>query len=229
MLVTTMNKQEMLNEIMSDYKEILLERVRYSRAGNTKHLRTAKEFPVKLSHLYTSSTGNRYIITDTFLSKKDVFEHNPLSQYRAILHTDEGIELLATILSTRVNDITLFRFRPHVFKRYKERMGYKQDGIDLLKVFCNRNSDMIEQSGYIHKEGDIENDIMLTVHDGALFGTLDAENDGCVIVNTFIANDTMKNGYKSQFNNNHNASLNEAKRIWNGIIPSKFITDKKRK
>lgn len=211
MLVETMTAKEMMDELHKDYDFLYDNNIHFIDSGGVRHLkRPYAKFPAYIRREVKTPRGNRYICNLLFKKRGDVFKLNALECRTAILQTHEGIATVALVYSVKYQKEILYVYKPHVYTRYKERMGIDVDGIELIKYYEKRNIDTIVHDDYKHKEGDIEHDIMLTVYDGALFGT-SSEVDGCVCytIKTFIANDTMQEGYKSKFNKRHNDVIDE--------------------
>lgn len=211
MILETMTPKEMMAEMHKDDKELHELNIRFLSKGGIKHLRRqGAKFPAYVMIEQHTKRGNRYLCDFLFRKRGDVFNFNGLESRMCLMQTKEGLAGTALVYSGKFNREALYIYRPHVFKRYKERMHLELDGIELIRYFDKRNCDTIFHDGYRHKEGDIENDIMLTVQDGALFGTLSEVDDTiCYTLNTFIANDTMQEGYKSKFNSMHNQAVDE--------------------
>lgn len=213
MLVETMTSKEIMEEIRKDFKQLNELTRRFIENGGVRHLRRqGSKFPAYVIKVQRTSRGNRYICDFLFKRRDDVFKNNGMETRMALMETKEGLAGITVVYNGKYEQEILHLYRPHVFKRYKERMGLDLEGVELIKYFDKRNSDTILHDNYRHKEGDIENDIMLTCQDGALFGTK-SEADGCICytINTFIANDTMQDGYKAQFNNMHNQAIEQIK------------------
>ena len=229
MLVETMSPKEMMDELHKDYDFLYNNNIRFMENGGIKRLKKQyAKFPAYIMRDVKTTRGNRYLCNILFRKRGDVFKMKAIECRDAILQTKEGIATVAIVYSGKYRKEVLHIYRPHVFKRYKERMGLDMDGIELVKHFCLHNSDTIVHDDYKHKEGDMEHDFMLTIYDGALFGT-EKEVDGCVCytVNTFIANETMQDGYKSRFNKRHNEAIDDIEFFG---LDNTFDTDfKKRK
>ena len=212
MLVETMTTKEMIDELRKDFSQIQEKTWKFIDGGGIRHLRRPNaKFPAYITRDIQTSRGNKYISIILFRKRGDVFKLNASELVSAILQTKEGLATVSLSYSGKYRKEILHYYRPHMFKRYKERMGLDLDGIDLIKYFDNRNADLIVQDDYKHKEGDMEHDIMLTCYDGALFGTIKEDGgDICYMLNTFIANETMQDGYKSKFNRRHNEAIDKA-------------------
>lgn len=211
MLVETMTAKEMMDELHKDYDYLYDKNIRFIDSGGIRHLkRPYAKFPAYVMREVKTPRGNRYICNLLFKKRGDVFKLNAFECRNAILQTQEGLATVALVYSVKHQKEVLHIYRPHVYKRYKERMGIDVDGIELIKHFEKRNIDTFVHDDYKHKEGDVEHDVMMTVYDGALFGTM-SEVDGCLCytIKTFIANDTMQEGYKSKFNKRHNDAIDE--------------------
>lgn len=211
MLVETMTTKEMMEEMRKDFSYIQERTWQFIDSGGIRHLRRPNaKFPAYIIIDFKTPRGNTYITTLLFNKRGDVFKTKASQCVSAIMQTKEGLASLAIVYSGKYNKEILHYFRPHMFKRYRERMNLDMDGLELIRYFDRRNGDTIVHSDYKHKEGDMEHDIMLTAYDGALFGTM-KEEDGriCYVINTFIANDTMQEGYKSRFNKRHNDAIDE--------------------
>lgn len=209
MLIEQMTPQEMIDELHKDYDELRAINMRFLTTGGIKHLRRqGTKFPAFVTKEQRTKRGNRYMCIFQFRKRGDVFNLDGLETRIALLQTKEGLAGVSLAYSGKYQQEVVYLYRPHMFKRYKERMGLNLEGIDLIRYFEKRNIDSIIHDDYQHKEGDIENDFMMTVYDGALFGTK-REVDGriCEVINTFIANDTMQEGYKSQFNSKHDQAV----------------------
>lgn len=228
MILETMTRKEMLKEICRDNDELWNSIYAFIGNGGINHLRKNAKFPANVIREYTSKRGTKYLQVLRFLTKRDVFEMTPYEYHCALLETKEGRSMMLRVFDSKSKSVTLVYLRPHVFKRYKERMGFKQEGIDIIKAYYKRNPDMVLHTDYKHKEGDIENDFMLSISDGALFGTKNKDDIGYT-VNTFIANDTMQEGYKSKFNKQHNDRLESDAKAWRGYLPDEMLMYNKRK
>lgn len=230
MLVETMTIKEIFDELRKDYKELYEKTWLFLESGGVKHLRRPyAKFPAYIRRELKSSRNNRHLSTILFRKRGDVFKMKAQELITTLLQTKEGLAAVSIVHSGTFGKEVLYFYRPHMFKRYKERMGLDLNGIELIKYFNDRNADGFMHDDYKHKEGDIDNDVMITVYDGALFGTL-KEEDGCICctINTFIANDTMQDGYKSKFNKRHDHMVDEVEFF--GSISQGYGSDyKKRK
>ena len=203
----------MMEELHKDREQLEERYFRFLDNGGIRHLkRPNAKFPAYVTTEIKTKRGNRYICYFLFRKRGEVFNQKALFSYDALMETKEGLACVQIAYSMKHQREILYIYRPHVFKRYKERIGLELEGIELIKYFHNRCCNTILHDNYKHKEGDMENDLMLTVTDGALFGTK-SDIDGCVCytINTFIANDTMQDGYKSKFNSRHNEAIEESK------------------
>ena len=213
MILETMAPQEMIDELHKDYDELYEKNIRFLDNGGIRNLRRqGAKFPAYVMKEQRTRRGNHYLCDFLFRKRGDVFSNKVIESRLCLMQTKEGLAGVSLVLSGKFKKEVLYIYRPHVFKRYKERMHLDLDGIELIRQFDLRNCDTIIHDGYKHKEGDIENDVMMTITDGALFGTI-SEVDGaiCYTINTFIANDTMQEGYKSRFNRQHNAMVDQIK------------------
>lgn len=211
MLVETMTTKEMMDELHKDIDFLNHNELRFIDTGGIRHLkRPYAKFPAYIMREVKTPRGNKYLCNLLFKKRGDVFKLSAQTCRTAILQTKEGLATLALVHSGKYDKEILHYYRPHMFKRYRERMGLDVDGVELIREFDKRNSDTIVHEDYKHKEGDIEHDVMMTIYDGALFGTEKNENGYiCYVINTFIANDTMQEGYKSKFNKRHNDAIDE--------------------
>lgn len=204
MITTTMTPKEVLEQMLLDRPEIQRESVRYMAQGKCKEARVAKVFPLRYVHEYTATSGNHYMVMLTFNSRKDAFDLNAGLEAAAVIDTEHGKMMCGTILNMEDRHVHTFYFMPHLFKRYKERMGYKQIGIDLMRVFFKRNADTVHMADYRRKSKDDDSDVMLACVDGAVFGYRHPQDRQSFVLMTFIANDTMQDGYKAKFNDLYN-------------------------
>ena len=207
MITTTMTPDEVLAQMLADREEIKRECVQYMAKGNCKEVRTAKTFPLRYIHEYTATSVNRYLVMLTFNSRQDLFHFSAGLEAAAVIDTERGKMLCAMILNFEDHRLHTFYFMPHLFKRYKERMGYKQDGIDLMRVFFKKNMDTVHMADYRRKSKDDDTDIMLSCVDGAVFGYRHPLDRCSFVLMTFIANDTMQEGYKAKFNDLYNNEI----------------------
>lgn len=207
MITTTMTPDEVLKHILLDRPEIQRECVQYMAKGNCKEARTAKKFPLRFIHEYTATSGNHYLVMLTFNSRQDLFHFSAGLEAAAVIDTEHGKMMCGTILNMEDRHVHTFYFMPHLFKRYKERMGYKQDGIDLMRVFFKKNMDTVHMAEYRRKSKDDDTDVMLSCVDGAVFGYRHPQDRHSFVLMTFIANDTMQGGYKAKFNEQYNGSV----------------------
>ena len=213
MILPNMTPQEMKDELHKDFKQLYEINMRFLSTGGLKHLRRqGAKFPAYVMKEQRTARGNRYLCNFLLRRRQDVFTLNALESRVALMETKDGLSGVSMVYSGKFQQEVIYVYRPHVYKRYRERMGLTMEGVELIRYFEKRNCDTILHESYVHKEGDIENDVMFTILDGALFGT-HQEVDGChcFIIKTFIANDTMQEGYKSQFNSQYNKTVDEIK------------------
>lgn len=211
MLLPNMTPQEMKDELHKDFNQLYNINMQFLHTGGIKHLRRqGAKFPAYVMKEQRTQRGNRYLCLFYFRKRGDVFTLNATESRLALMETREGLSGVSMVWSGKYQQEVIYVYRPHVYRRYRERMGLDLEGIDLIRYFEKRNCDTIWHNDYVHKEGDEQNDVMFTTLDGALFGT-HQEIDGChcFIIKTFIANDTMQEGYKAQFNDQHNQSIDE--------------------
>ena len=210
MLLLNMTPKEMIEEIRKDNEQVYNLNMRFLINGGAKHLRRqGAKFPAYVMRELQSARGNRYLSTFLFRNRGEVFKCAAQESRLALVTGKEGIYGVSLAYSGKFQQEVVYLYYPHVYKRYRERMGLDINGVELIRYFEKRNCDTIFNDGYSRKDSDGK-DIMLSVLDGALFGSWE-EQDGQVrfVIKTFIANDTMQEGYKSQFNDKYNDAVDE--------------------
>jgi hypothetical protein len=219
MYVPTMNSDEMYAEFDKDYGELIY--TLWYKIFPSKRIkamrREGQRFPAKLIFEHKTERNNTYLIDITFPTRKSVFVQHPgklVSGYTAVISTNSGnmaimfdqsgtvksVDDEGNVESEKVRIIT--QIMPHAFIRYKERKELDVDGIDIIKDFLKSNYDFQIRPRY---HGTDNNEICVICKDGGIFGEIEfAENTYKVIAKTFISNDTMQEGYKSEFNKDYN-------------------------
>jgi hypothetical protein len=223
-----MSTEEICREFEHDEVEVQVF-IRKYLAMAAKRALGGKKYPAYLIQDFTSSRGNRYLVLMRFRDRRDLYDMTPQRAVRAVVSNDEGLWTVTRIFNGQAKRITVVKCRPHMYSRYRKRMGFKQEGTDLLKVFFKRSLDMVLQVDYKHKEGDMERDVMFTVYDGAIFGQRDEQDPDSFTISTFISNETMQEGYKSKFNRLHNEAGEEQAKAWKHILPESMLDFKFRK
>lgn len=105
-----------------------------------------------------------------------------------IFESEVGKKALMPLFMQKDMPYFVIEFEPHLFKRYSERMGIDKHGIELIKDFFDHNAEFYRMDDFCRKGGN-ERDLMLTCHDGAVFGERLDENG--VLLKTFIDTDSM--------------------------------------
>lgn len=206
-----MTIKEIKAAIVADFDEIEREVRKALASGKFRDLRTTSTFPTSRMLEVHTSTHNFYLVDLDFYSRGHVFTMNPSISFRAIVETPQGRMMygLHNFIYPDGVFMSLNTFTPHVFRRYRERMGYKQDGLDLMRTFFRRNGDLIINDDYRRKTMDDDTYVMCTCLDGAVFGYKHPEDRRCFVFSTFIANDTMEEGYKARFNSKYDQMVED--------------------
>lgn len=209
MYTETMTFAERYAEYQKDIPELRADSRRFRATGGYKQVRAAGvQFPFQIIHECRTKSGNRYLVLSIFASRADAFGE-PLEYAKAIIQTDEGMAMY-TISMGNDREKGGFLFMPHVFKRYRQRMGFSYNSIDTIKTFIKRNMEFVYNEGYRRKsKKDDPKEIMLSCHDGAVFGRIDDQDDNCAILRTFISTETMQEGYKAQFDKEFDNCLDD--------------------
>ena len=208
MYVETMTPDEIVEEFKKDYGNVLVKTIKCMLPSKEyKNIRRANfsTFPVYLTYPIKTDRGNSYYVRIKFPDKKSVlkitleeFNFTPMP----IIKTSYGgnsVNIVTNDLLHRNDKWILHTFRPHLFARFKERMGYTNiDGMKLVKKFFDSNTTAITNSSY--RETD-NNEVYVSCKDGCMLGVRnESENVIHLDMKTFISNETMKEGYKSSFN-----------------------------
>ncbi|MBR1525187.1 MAG: hypothetical protein IJ640_00810 [Prevotella sp.] len=212
MLTETMTAAEKFAEMRKDWRNILNEDIRFRNNGGWKCARSPKaKYPMQIIHEWTSpTTHNRYLLQDVLNSRREALNGNGSLMVRALLTTAEGVALCMQNIADEKNKYSLLTFRPHLFKRYKERMGLKMDGIDLIRHFLKHNTFFVFNEDYRRSEGNTT-DVMITCYDGAVFGRYDESGEvDDIDLRTFISSETMQEGYKAKFNGEYESCITAA-------------------
>ena len=220
MITETMTLSEKIREMLRDLEELKRESMKYIAKGGFKELRRQDaQFPAFRVLELTSSRMTNYLVMLTFKSRKDIFDPNPLLSFRAIIETKAGKMLMGLSLGGNENFVSAFFYTPHLLRRYRERMGYKQEGMDLMKIFCKRNTNFVLNNEYRRKSMKDHKHVMLTCLDGAVFGYRMPEDPYSYVLSTFIANDTMQEGYKKRFNDKFDEAMKEGMEELGQLFP----------
>lgn len=210
MITLNMTPQETLKELSRDRYELMQLNGSYLAHGYCKGARKATTFPVSYSHKERTSTGNNYIVTNTFENKLQAYKNSPAFGTYAIIETDKGkVAVYCSWGRSADGGWCACYCMPHLFSRYRERMGFEDNGEALIRRFFKRNKEFIFKSDYRRKSMDDETNLMYLCFDGAIFGRVHPQDKNSVVFLTFIANDTMQEGYKSKFNRSYNEDCSE--------------------
>jgi hypothetical protein len=203
-----MTPAEAYAELGRDWDELIKEHYRFIANGGWKNARRPNaHYPMSIMHEYMTKTNNRYLLANNIISRQEAVMGTTSLFVRALVNTEEGLCAYSQQFDKNGKHV-LFVFRPHLFKRYRERMALK-DNQDPIRTFFKRNSFYLLEEDYRRSKGNT-NDLMFTVQDGAVFGRADySEEVGFVEMKTFVANDTMQDGYKSRFNEGYNDSMRD--------------------
>lgn len=216
-----MSPQETLIELVKDRRELLQHNRRYLAQGHCKQFRNATKFPVYQMHEVTTSTNNHYLLLNTFEDRAHVYQQNPMFEARAVVETGKGKAAVAIVSAPKAeHGLCVFYFMPHLFSRYRERMGLNIEGIELMRYMFKRNDDFLHHPKYRRKTMDDDSDVMLSCYDGAVFGYRHPQDRNSVVLMTFVANDTMQEGYKSRFNKEYNDEVAERRREISFLMPN---------
>ena len=219
-----MTPHEVLAQMDGDHDEVIRANYRYVMTGGCDQARKCLRFPVYMMHEMKTSTGNRYIVMNVFDSKRDAMIHSYHSIYHAVVDTESGRVVISKKVATDgLGEDCVFYFMPHLFKRYKERIGFEFDGMQLIRTFLKRNEEFIYHENYRRSKDNMD-DVMYSCVDGAIFGTRHPQHKESIIFKTFISTETMQEGYKSEFSETFNESLiSEAIRLHSTMPEMKFI------
>lgn len=212
MLTETMTATEKFADMRKDWHDILNEDVRFRNNGGWKHARSAQaKYPIQIIHEWTSpKTHNRYLLQNVINSRREALNGSGSLMPRVMLTTAEGMAICMANMSDKSGKYSVLTFRPHLFKRYKERMGLTYNGIDLIRYFLKRNTFFVFNEEY-RRSKDNTTDVMITCLDGAVFGRFDESGEVEEIdLRTFISSETMQEGYKAKFNGEYEDCIKEA-------------------
>lgn len=211
MITNTMTPVEIDKELLKDWLEINREDKRFRALGGWKQARSAKaKFPMSIIHEYVSSRNNRYLLQDVIASREEAMLGLGALYIRALWDNGDGYYVCMQNYGERDYTRTLFILSPHLFSRYRERMHLKQDGIDIIRYFLKRNRIFVHNEDYRRGKDNTE-DVMVSCCDGALFGKYFQDGEIMVMdMRTFVANETLTDGYKGRFYNDYENSIKES-------------------
>lgn len=135
MITHTMTQGELLHEIKSDYKELILLSDKKDK-DVTRIVKKASVFPVRLHSFATTKRKNKWIMFWQANSRKNVGDLSIL-HFVCYFDTPHGKYAIAPIFVSGKMALTLYP--PHFFSRFAERMGLSITGTDLIKRFCEVN------------------------------------------------------------------------------------------
>lgn len=215
MYVETMTSDELFAEYEKDCDDIAIRAE--SKIYNSKEYKRLRrssssvKFPVALSFEITTQRNNKYVISSVFPDRKTVFaeRYNTCFSAMSIINTKYGIMGMTFNTSSIMgieNRKWVLVIKPHAFVRYKERMKYTDcEGIEIVKRFIERNYSFITDYSY---RGKSNNEVFMACKDGGLLGEIiEGKNTYYYNMKTFIANDTMQDGYKSLFNDSSSYNI----------------------
>ena len=134
MIVDSMTHEEVYQELERD-RENISRLWAHQQEGRRRAVLKCKTFPLHVWQEYTSPRKNKYLFYTRFFDKRMKMI---LTGICAVRRTSEGMTLYTTWLGHQ-KLITPMVLLPHVWKRYKERMGVNLSGIDLFKHYFQRN------------------------------------------------------------------------------------------
>ena len=209
MILPDMTYEQMVDVFLQDWQLIRKEDQRYMVTTGYKIVRYKNAtYPMQLIHVWTSpKTHQRYFIHEEFAKRSDTYNGNYRLTMKALVQTQYGLEMAHTVYQPEgecVNGLGLIYYRAHLFNRYAERMNLTLRGEDLIRYFIKRNSLMIQEVDF--RKG-LQGEVMMTCFDGACFGHTD--DNRMFNLKTFIASDTMQDGYKAQFNKEYDVSVTD--------------------
>ena len=135
MIVDSMTHEEVYQELERD-RENISRWWAHQQEGRRRALLKCKTFPVHVWQEYTSPRKNKYLFYTRILDKR---MKRILTCICAVRRTSEGMTLYTTWLGHQ-KMISPMVLLPHVWKRYRERMGLDLSGIDLFKHYFQRNT-----------------------------------------------------------------------------------------
>lgn len=197
MIVPTMTELELKRELELDIENV----ANWEKRNENRFRRLvlkSKKFPVSTHYIYISPRKNRWIITLTALSKKDVGKYS-LKGLVATYETNFGTHALVPSI---VLDRQTIKFHPpHFFKRYKERMGLDLKGLDLIAEYFKRNNNYTYEIRDIVENGEPRVDFAGSTVDGVTLGY--GTTGGNILTKTFITYDMLKGEQIETYMNNN--------------------------
>lgn len=204
MIVDSCGADDMIREMQADRREI---EAAMKLAVRAKFMREYREGRLKMPCSrfieHTCRSRNHYLVRMKFVKEDDL--RSPM--YAPICLFDSDMGKKAVEMTSSTSEIfCAIEYEPHVFKRYKERMGLDLDGIKLMKHFFQRNTTMFLADG--KRKGGTEADIMIVMKEGCLFG--EQVNEIGIVAKTFISKETLI-GYRGMECEKYNSLIDSMK------------------
>lgn len=173
-------------------------------------LRSGSYFPRIFFDLFTSKSGNTYILNIVVPNAKTAYSMDLKNIYittNGVFKYNDGHYGLYFITS---NKDGYAEFTHHFFSRYSKRMQVSYDNeIELIKTYFERNFNLLPSHEYLNaKEEDVKDEtIPYVCHDGIAYVLQDSKRK-ISIIKTFIATETLGVA-KLIHNNTYNICVEE--------------------
>ncbi|MGL5980388.1 MAG: hypothetical protein ACRCZY_05835 [Phocaeicola sp.] len=132
MIVDTMSSTEIEFEVISDLPQI--RKVKFVKLEKVRKIaKKSQLYPIKLYSEVISKRNNHWILLFNIKNKREI-----LTTYLCLFHSGHGI--YANLIVNFDSERSTFRYPPHFFSRYAQRMKLKLTGVDLIKAFFHSNS-----------------------------------------------------------------------------------------
>ncbi len=179
MIVSTMSKEEVIKEMLSDF-DVVRRKSEYSIKELRRQLLKTKKYPLIQSYDYlTPKTKNTWVYILDLKSKNDIFQTFVNYHYTSI-------GFMAALVST---DMSITFYTGHFFTRFveREKLGISQPGEMIKKYFILNPFCQFEAQG---KLNDGAKEVMGLVHSGVVLGVKTKNN--IIVCNTYLSKDMLR-------------------------------------
>ena len=181
MIVPTMAEEELIRELFDDIPSVVAK----SDIILDKRLRKAclrrSIYPISVSEIITTKRKNKWIVMQIAKTKK-MSGDNSIFVFACLFDTPHGVYVYQPIVWGG-GATTLNIYPPHFFRRYRERLGLSETGVDLIKRYLRATA-----IGTVINS--VEGNITHTISEGMCLGVSTVV--GSHLLKTFIPNEMLR-------------------------------------
>lgn len=181
MIVPTMSEKELIEEIISDMPNVVAK----SDSLLDKRLRKAcirrTVYPISVSEIITTRRKNKWVVMQIAKTKK-MSGDNSIFVFACLFDTPHGLYVYRPWVWDG-GATTLNIYPPHFFRRYRERLGLSETGVDLIKRYLRATA-----IGTVINN--VDGNVTHTISEGMCLGVSTIE--GSHLLKTFVSNEMLR-------------------------------------